>query len=105
MHEADKRNTCYSLANSSDSEDQCVAKSLMSKSSTQDIKAITPPKGTAQIPPSHKGHKHGDSEHLHPKEHVNSRGSRTYKWSFQMCEYFKQFKVIFKEVNEMCHLA
>ncbi|XP_058240369.1 AT-rich interactive domain-containing protein 4B isoform X3 [Hemibagrus wyckioides] len=79
----------HKTANSSDSEDQCVAKSLMSKSSTQYIKAITPPKGTAQIPPSHKGHKHGDSEHLHPKEHVNSRGSRTYKWSFQMSDLEK----------------
>ncbi|KAK3553852.1 hypothetical protein QTP70_012684 [Hemibagrus guttatus] len=90
----DKRNTCYSLANSSDSEDQCVsesvAKSLMSKSSAQDMKAITSSKGAARIPPSHKCHKHGDSELLHPKEqHGNSRGSRTYKWSFQMSDLEK----------------
>ncbi|XP_053088576.1 AT-rich interactive domain-containing protein 4B isoform X4 [Pangasianodon hypophthalmus] len=84
----------HKTANSSDSEDQCLsestAKSLMSKSSPQDVKAITPPKGSARTPPSHKYHKHGDSEHLHPKEqHRSSRGSRTYKWSFQMSDLEK----------------
>ncbi|MCJ8730841.1 hypothetical protein PDJAM_G00188990 [Pangasius djambal] len=84
----------HKTANSSDSEDQCLsestAKSLMSKSSPQDMKAITPPKGSARIPPSLKYHKHGDSEHLHSKEqHRSSRGSRTYKWSFQMSDLEK----------------
>ncbi|KAF5898781.1 AT-rich interactive domain-containing protein 4B isoform X1, partial [Clarias magur] len=84
----------HKTANSSDSEDQCLsesaAKSLMSKSNTQDMKTITPSKGSARTPPSHKYHKHGDSEHLHPKEqYSSSRGSRTYKWSFQMSDLEK----------------
>ncbi|XP_053476669.1 AT-rich interactive domain-containing protein 4B isoform X4 [Ictalurus furcatus] len=86
--------TNHKTANSSDSEDQCLsvsaAKSFISKSSTQDMKAITPPKGSARTPSSHKYHKHGDAEHLHPKEqHSSSRGSRTYKWSFQMSDLEK----------------
>ncbi|XP_060781484.1 AT-rich interactive domain-containing protein 4B isoform X3 [Neoarius graeffei] len=84
----------HKIANSSDSEDQCLientAKSLMSKSSTQDMKAITPPKGSARTPPSHKYQKQGDSEHLCPKEqYSSSQGSRTYKWSFQMSDLEK----------------
>ncbi|XP_053535533.1 AT-rich interactive domain-containing protein 4B isoform X2 [Ictalurus punctatus] len=86
--------TNHKTANSSDSEDQCLsvsaAKSFISKSSTQDMKAITLPKGSARTPSSHKYHKHGDAEHLHPKEqHSSSRGSRTYKWSFQMSDLEK----------------
>lgn len=93
------RNTSISPANSSDSEDQSLsesaARSLMSKSSTQDSKAITPPKDSAQTPQSYEFHKHGDSEHLYPKEqHSSSQRSRTYKWSFQMCTFFMQFNVI-----------
>ncbi|KAI5610009.1 AT-rich interactive domain-containing protein 4B isoform X2 [Silurus asotus] len=80
-------------ANSSDSEDQCLsemaAKALMSKCSTQDTKAIIPPKGSARTTLSHKYHKHPDSEHLYPKEQQSSRGSRTYKWSFQMSDLEK----------------
>ncbi|XP_027021588.1 AT-rich interactive domain-containing protein 4B isoform X3 [Tachysurus fulvidraco] len=84
----------HKTANSSDSEDQClnesVAKSLMSKSSTQDMKNITPPKGSARTPPPNKYHKNGDSEHLHHKEqHGSMQGSHTYKWSFQMSDLEK----------------
>ncbi|KAI5108317.1 AT-rich interactive domain-containing protein 4B isoform X1, partial [Silurus meridionalis] len=80
-------------SNSSDSEDQCLsemaAKALISKCSTQDTKAIIPPKGSARTSLSHKYHKHTDSEHLYPKEQQSSRGSRTYKWSFQMSDLEK----------------
>lgn len=63
------------------------------------MKAITPPKGSAPTPPSHKYHKHADSEHPHPKDqHSTSQGSRTYKWSFQMGEFFMQFN-LFKELD------
>uniref|UniRef100_A0A8B9L497 Translocase of outer mitochondrial membrane 20 n=1 Tax=Astyanax mexicanus TaxID=7994 RepID=A0A8B9L497_ASTMX len=81
-------------ANSSDSEDQCIsegtAKSPTSKSSTSDLKPIVPPKCSGRTPPSHKYHKHSDSDHSQPKEpHGNGRGSRIYKWSFQMSDLEK----------------
>ncbi|XP_036430642.1 AT-rich interactive domain-containing protein 4B isoform X3 [Colossoma macropomum] len=84
----------HKTANSSDSEDQSIndstAKSPTSKSSTADIKAITPPKCSGRTLPSQKYHKHGDSDHSQPKEqHSNSRGARIYKWSFQMSDLEK----------------
>ncbi|XP_072533551.1 AT-rich interactive domain-containing protein 4B isoform X1 [Salminus brasiliensis] len=84
----------HKTANSSDSEDQSIsestAKSPTSKSSTSDMKAIVPPKCSGRTPPSQKYHKHSDSEHSQPKEqHGNSRGSRIYKWSFQMSDLEK----------------
>ncbi|XP_017578317.2 AT-rich interactive domain-containing protein 4B isoform X3 [Pygocentrus nattereri] len=84
----------HKTTNSSDSEDQSInestAKSPTSKSSTADIKAITPPKCSGRTPPSQKYHKHGDSDHSQPKEqHSTSRGARIYKWSFQMSDLEK----------------
>uniref|UniRef100_A0A3B1K2R2 AT-rich interaction domain 4B n=1 Tax=Astyanax mexicanus TaxID=7994 RepID=A0A3B1K2R2_ASTMX len=84
----------HKSANSSDSEDQCIsegtAKSPTSKSSTSDLKPIVPPKCSGRTPPSHKYHKHSDSDHSQPKEpHGNGRGSRIYKWSFQMSDLEK----------------
>uniref|UniRef100_W5K820 AT-rich interaction domain 4B n=1 Tax=Astyanax mexicanus TaxID=7994 RepID=W5K820_ASTMX len=66
----------HKSANSSDSEDQCIsegtAKSPTSKSSTSDLKPIVPPKCSGRTPPSHKYHKHSDSDHSQDLEKMSS---------------------------------
>ncbi|XP_028844044.1 AT-rich interactive domain-containing protein 4B isoform X3 [Denticeps clupeoides] len=78
-------------AHSSDSEDQSMSENA-SKATTSDLKAAISPKCPGRTPPlsGHKYHKHGDSDHAHAhhREH-HGRGSRVYKWSFQMADLEK----------------